>query len=109
MHSEPAPFWLGEMKLKAQSLFLLRQIIGLPGTATTIQEIYTGGKLLATLPKGEPGATVEAMNAPVEVELSLDERAFVKKAFEFALSKQALPASEYANDIIEVLELVPKS
>lgn len=95
--------------LKAQSVLILRQIISLPGAATTIDEIYMGGRLLAVvLPTIVPTNVEAEMDRPKEIELTLNERTFCKKAFEFALSKQALPASEYANDILESLEFVTK-
>jgi len=92
--------------LKAQTVLLLRQLIAIPGVATTIDEIYLGGKLLVSgLPVVENGTPIDT---PTEVELSMDERAFVKKAFELAMSKQAIPASIYVNDLLETLEFVKK-
>lgn len=92
--------------MRAHSIFILRSAIALPGWGKTIQDLYLGGKLLAdTIPDpGELGSFDK--NAELEFEMSQAGRDLCKSAIQSALDQKALPASPYASEIIEKLELV---
>lgn len=115
-----------------QALNLVRQLVNAKGWATTIEDIYLGGKLLAKdLPQLEPldwvkteaeivkmsdderKAYLERDNAwgnkPVEVKLTTAQVAVIKRAFtyftdESGKAKQLGP-NTYLFELIEVLGL----
>jgi len=95
---------MAKYKLKNQSVMLLRAIIGIPGTAKSFDEVYRAGKLLVvTLP--------EVNDKPVddlapEFEMDGPDRDFCKKAYEFALAKDAVPNTKYSYELVTALELV---
>lgn len=95
--------------LSSQSVFIMRGLLNLPGSCTSIDEIYRGGRLLAAvLPevKNEKLTTDEQRDRPIEVDLTPDDCALVKKAITFGMAKEALPASKYLNEILVKLEFV---
>lgn len=92
--------------LQAQSLMLLRQILGLPGWAKSIEDIYKGGKLLAvTLPTPDNGTPIRE---PVTFELDGPDRDLCKVALQFAVQKEAVPPSEWIMDLCDALEFISK-
>lgn len=96
-------FAMSKYKLKAQSVMLLRSIIGMPGTAKSFDEVYRAGRLLVV-------ALPELLGKPVdeEIEFEMDgpDRDFCKKAYEFALSKEAVPNTKYSYELVTTLEFV---
>ncbi len=89
--------------LTNQSVMLLRSIIQMPGTAKTFDEMYRAGRLLVvTLP--EP--LEKPKDEKVEVEMDGPDRDFAKKAYEFAMGKEAVPNSKYSYELVTALEFV---
>jgi hypothetical protein len=92
--------------LKAQSVVILRGVLTLPGWAKSIEQIYIGGKILAvTLPRVPNGT---AYDVPYTFEMDGPDRDTCKLAFEHALSKDAIPTSEYVVDLLETMQFVSK-
>lgn len=91
--------------LKAQSVVMLRQILGLPGWAKDIQAIYDGGRILSrVVPDVKDVAKVE----PISFEMEGPDRDICKTAFNHAISKEAIPPGDWTLDICETLEFVSK-
>ncbi len=99
---------MAKYKLKAQSIMLLRSIIGMPGSAKDFEQTYRAGKLLVvTLPE----ATAKPVDEEIEFEMDGPDRDFCKVAYTHALSKEAVPNSKYSYELVTALEFVsiPKS
>lgn len=97
---------MAKYTLKAQSVAVLRQILAVPGWAKSIEDIYRGGKILAGgLPEVKEG--MKAIE-PMEFELSGPDKDACKTALNFAIAKEAVPASIWVADICEALEFVEK-
>lgn len=94
---------MAQYKLKAQSVMLLRSIIGMPGTAKDFEQTYRAGRLLVvTLP--EPVGV--AVDDEIEFEMDGPDRDFCKVAYTFALSKEAVPNTKYSYELVTALEFV---
>lgn len=90
----------------AQSVALLRIIVGYQGSAKNVDEMYRAGRLLVvTLPNPVPTTEAEK-DAPIEIELDGPERDFCKSAITHALSKEILLNSKYSYELVTALELV---
>ncbi len=96
-----------KLKLRVGAVVLLRNVLGLPGWAKTIEDIYRGGKLLASVIPAPVGGT--SLNETVEFEMETLDRDLCKMAFQFGLAKELIHTSEYIVDLVEQLELVAKT
>jgi len=95
---------MAKYKLKNQTVMLLRSILSMPGTAKGFDEVYRAGKLLVvTLP--DPVSKPVDDEAP-EFEMDGPDRDFCKKAYEYALGKEAVPNTKYSFELVTALELV---
>lgn len=61
--------------------------------------------MISSLPEVKEGIPADS---PVTIEMSGPERDLCKVAFDYALSKEAVPAGPFIVDILETLELVTK-
>lgn len=97
---------MAKYKLMAQSVVLLRSVIGFQGSAKNLEEMYRAGHLLVVaLPNPEP-KTPEEMVVPMELELDGPDRDFCKAALTHALAKEIMPNSKFSYELVTVLELV---
>jgi hypothetical protein len=93
-------------QLMAQSIVILRSVVGFQGSAKTIEEMYRAGHLLVvTLPVVDP-KTPEDADKLVEFEMDGPERDFCKSALTHALQKEILPNSKFSYELVTALDLV---
>lgn len=94
---------MAKYTLTNQTVMLLRSILSMPGTAKNFDEIYRAGRLLVvTL----PDTMDKAKDDKIEVEMDGPDRDFCKKAFEYAMGKEAVPNTKYSYELVTVMEFV---
>lgn len=89
--------------LSVGSVTLLRNLIGLPGTAKTVDEMYRAGKLLVVT---IPDVKDKPVDDPVEFEMDGPDRDFCKTAITLGLTKEVVHNSKYSYELVTALELV---
>lgn len=94
---------MAKYSLTNQSVALLRSIIQMPGTAKSFDETYRAGRLLVV---GLPDTANKPVDEKVEFELDGPDRDFCKKAYEFAMGKEAIHNTKYSYELVTTLEFV---
>ncbi len=97
---------MAKYKLSAGAIIVLRSVVGVQGSAKTLDEIYRAGRLLVVaLPDPKP-TTDEGREVPMEVEMDGPDRDFCKSALTHALGKEILPNSKFSYELVLALDLV---
>ena len=96
------------LNLKLGELFLVREVVGAAGWAVTVNDIYTGGKLLNDVfPEGTPIKTKEELDGTVaSFEVTDKQMDIIKKALKYSIEKGVLFPSKYVASVLDTFGMV---
>ena len=96
-----------QYNLSLGAVFLIKEVAGAPGWATTINDIYTAGKVVSeVLPEITPIKDKAELDNPGPV-FELNEKQFdcVKKALKYSIEKGYLLPNKYSVQVLEAFRL----
>lgn len=94
--------------LKVGELFLIKEVTGAAGWATSINDIYLAGKVISEVfPELSPVKNKDELNLPApEFKLTTKQLEVVKKAIKYSVEKGQLFPGPYVVTVLEVFKLV---